>query len=230
MDGNEYMKRILLVEDNEHIMGINEWFLKDKGYEIVKAYNLKETRDVLKKVTPDLIVLDIMLPDGDGIEFCEKLQKEKTIPVLFLTAKTNERDIMEGYKRGGNDYLTKPYELDMLHVRIEALLRLTESSKAADISLKVGSLCFDPVLSTLSVDGEKINLSTKEFGILYCLAKNRGKQVPKDKLFKEVWEFGDEVDTSLLWSTVYRLKKKIADYSEKFYIESDHSGYEIVII
>jgi len=223
------MKRLLLVEDNEHIMDINEWFLKDNGYEIDKAYNLKEASDILKKSSPDLIVLDIMLPDGDGIAFCEKLQRSRQIPILFLTAKTGEKDIMEGYKRGGNDYLTKPYELDMLLVRIEALLRLTETKKTQDLNFKIGALSFDPVLSTLTVDGEKLALSTKEFGILYSLAKRRGEQVSKEVLFKEVWELDAETDTSLLWSTIYRLKKKIAPYAEKFYIDSDHSGYEIVI-
>ena len=231
------MERILLVEDNEHIMDINEWFLKEKGYEIDKAYSLKEASQCIKKHVPDAIVLDIMLPDGDGVDFCEKLQKEKPIPVLFLTAKTDSKDIMEGYRRGGNDYLTKPYELEMLGVRVEALLRLAERSKedkAAEtpqnISLKAGSLSFDPVSSTLKVGGEKLALSTKEFGILYCLAKNRGRQVSKETLFREVWEMEPDGDTSALWSTIYRLKKKISSYEDKFYIDSDHSGYEIIII
>ena len=100
------MKKILLVEDNEHIMDINEWFLKSKGYDIDKAYSLKEADECLKKSLPDVIVLDIMLPDGDGVEYCERIQKKNPIPVLFLTAKTGKKDMMEGYKRGGNDYLT----------------------------------------------------------------------------------------------------------------------------
>ena len=233
------MERILLVEDNEHIMDINEWFLKERGYEIDKAYTLKEAEQCIKKHVPDVIVLDIMLPDGDGVDFCEKLQKDKPVPVLFLTAKTDKKDVMEGYSRGGNDYLTKPYELEMLGVRVEALLRLAERTgpggvangqAAKNITLRAGSLTFEPVSSTLKVGDEKLTLSTKEFGILYCLAKNRGRQVSKDTLFREVWEMEPDGDTSVLWSTIYRLKKKIAPYEDKFYIDSDHSGYEIIIV
>jgi DNA-binding response OmpR family regulator len=234
------MKKILLVEDNEHIMDINEWFLKSKGYDIDKAYSLKEADECLKKSLPDVIVLDIMLPDGDGVEYCERIQKKNPIPVLFLTAKTGKKDMMEGYKRGGNDYLTKPYDLEMLEVRIEALMRLSENTVKKDqmindisrnvISLKSGALSFDPVASTLTVSGEKLSLSTKEFGILYCLAKRKGKQVTKEELLKEVWELEPDSDSSFLWSTIYRLKKKIAPYQDRFYIESDHSGYELVVI
>lgn len=234
------MKKILLIEDNEHIMEINEWFLKSDGYDVEKAYTLHEADEVLKKSLPDIIVLDIMLPDGDGYEYCERLQKKKSIPVLFLTAKTDQKDVMEGYRRGGNDYLTKPYDLEMLKVRIEALLRLTESKNKKEdminnisrnvIALKSGALKFDPVASTVTVDGKKLSLSTKEFGILYCLAKRKGGQVTKEELLKEVWELEPDSDTSFLWSTIYRLKKKIAPYQERFYIESDHSGYELVVI
>jgi len=226
------MSRILLVEDNEHIMGINEWFLKTKGYQIDKAYTLKEAESILEHSDPDVIVLDIMLPDGDGIDFCEKLQEKRHIPVLFLTAKTGEKDIMDGYRRGGNDYLTKPYELDMLLIRIEAMLRLTESKEHTNMNAKCGALSFDPVTSSLTVNDEKIILSNKEFGILYYLFKNKGRSVSKETLLKDLWELDPAVDTdtSVIWSTVYRLKKKIAPYSDFFYIDSDHSGYELVII
>ena len=228
------MEYILLVEDNQQIMDLNEWLLTTNGYTVGKAYTIKEAEEKLHIKTPDAIIMDVMLPDGDGIDFCEKIQRKKRIPILFLTAKTSDKDIMEGYRRGGNDYITKPYELEMLLVRLKALLRITgadkQSDKTTDAKGRSKIMTFDPVLSIVKVGGEKIVLSAKEFGILYCLANNKGKSVSKETLLKEVWGLDKDTDTSILWSTMYRLKKKIAIYEDIFYIESDHSGYELVII
>ena len=117
------MKKILLVEDNEHIMRINAEYLSGRGYELEKAYSLRQAEEKIAKGEPDLIVLDVMLPDGDGIRFCGELRKEHHMPILFLTAKVQKADIIAGLGQGGDDYLTKPYDLDEFGMRIEALLR-----------------------------------------------------------------------------------------------------------
>lgn len=117
------MSLILLVEDNQKIMQINSIALKRYGYDILQADTVERALQLLCVHTPDIIVLDIMLPDGNGIDLCRKLKKERDIPILFLTALGANQDMIEGLRAGGNDYLVKPYPLDVLAARIEVQLR-----------------------------------------------------------------------------------------------------------
>ena len=208
------MERILLVEDNEHIMRINATYLSGLGYWIEQAYAVQKAREILKEYAIDLIVLDVMLPDGDGVDFCEAIRT----------------DIVSGLRRGGDDYLTKPYELNELAARIEALLRRSHNTFADGHSLTVGPLCFDVVRAQVTVNGEDLLLSGKEFGLLLVLARNRNKPVPREELLRSVWGFTQTDASSFLWTTISRLKKKIAPYENLFYIDSSQEGYELVTI
>ena len=108
------MDTILLVEDNEQIMEINEWYLTQHGYKTEKAYTVAQARELLRHSSPDLIILDVLLPDGDGLSFCTEIRRTNSMPILFLTGVVTDKDVMSGYRNGGNDYITKPYDLDML--------------------------------------------------------------------------------------------------------------------
>ncbi|MEF9922659.1 MAG: response regulator, partial [Anaerovoracaceae bacterium] len=121
------MATLLLVEDNPHIMKINAESLEDAGYKICEATSLEEAEEVLNKKLIHLIVLDIMLPDGNGVAFCKKIRKYCDIPILFLSAKNSSVDVIEGLHSGGDDYLSKPYNLQVLSARIESLLRRTKT-------------------------------------------------------------------------------------------------------
>ncbi len=224
------MERILLVEDNEHIMRINATYLSGLGYWIEQAYAVQKAREILKEYAIDLIVLDVMLPDGDGVDFCEAIRTRTGTPILFLTAKASGADIVSGLRRGGDDYLTKPYELNELAARIEALLRRSHNTFADGHSLTVGPLCFDVVRAQVTVNGEDLLLSGKEFGLLLVLARNRNKPVPREELLRSVWGFTQTDASSFLWTTISRLKKKIAPYENLFYIDSSQEGYELVTI
>lgn len=122
-------KTILLIEDNSDIMKINSKALSMRGFSVLEAATLARGEELLAKRSPDLIVLDIMLPDGDGLRFCKKLRGGSGVPVLFLSALALNTEIIEGFEAGGDDYLTKPYDLDVLIARIEALLRRVEGTR-----------------------------------------------------------------------------------------------------
>ena len=223
------MEKILLVEDNEHIMDINARYLTSMGYSVEKAYSARQAEDMLRENLPDLVVLDIMLPDGDGISLCCSIRKYRSVPILFLTAKVTEKDIIAGLENGGDDYLTKPYDLNVFGTRVKALLRRAGKILPENQSYTVGPLLFDIVRARASVGDFDLNLSSKEFGILLFLAQHRGAPVSKEELYRSIWGYENESDGSVLWTTVSRLKKKIESFEELFYIDSDHDGYELVV-
>lgn len=217
---------ILLVEDNPHIMAINAEFLEDCGYTVIQAETCAEAERIFAEVSPNLIVLDIMLPDGDGVALCEKLRNTSRVPVLFLSAKDGNDNIIDGLNRGGDDYLTKPYDMRVLLARIEALLRRVGDTR--DYILRVGGLELDQQMRTARIDGESLCLNQKEFLVLMCLVKNRDRQVPKTELYKVVWDQELADDSAALWTTVSRLKAKLKPYSEHLCVDSDRSGYRII--
>ncbi len=223
------MRRILLVEDNEHIMRINSKYLSVLGYEILQADTYAGALRMLSQERVDLIVLDIMLPDGDGVELCGQIRRQSDVPILFLTAKSAGSDIVTGLRRGGDDYLTKPYELDILGARIDALLRRANATIPETGAYRVGVLCFDLVQSRATVNGEDLNLSGKEFGVLLYLCKNRQRLVSREALYQAVWGQADLDSGSILWTTISRLKKKIAPYEAQLSLDSSHEGYELYV-
>lgn len=223
------MDTILLVEDNEQIMEINEWYLTQHGYKTEKAYTVAQARELLRHSSPDLIILDVLLPDGDGLSFCTEIRRTHSMPILFLTGVVTDKDVMSGYRNGGNDYITKPYDLDMLGVRVEALLTYAKGIKPKGQDHTFGPLRFDIIKSEAFVNGEALNLSQNEFRLLYFLAQRHDVTVPKEALFREVWGMETGADGPMLWTAVSRLKKKIAPYVELFYLDSDHSGYSLII-
>ncbi len=224
------MEKILLVEDNEHIMDINSRYLTTMGYCVEKAYSARQAETMIRESLPDLVVLDIMLPDGDGISLCRSIRKYRSVPILFLTAKVTEKDIIAGLENGGDDYLTKPYDLNVFGTRVKALLRRAGKSLPENQSYTVGPLLFDIVRAQASVGDFDLKLSSKEFGILLFLAQHRGAPVSKEELYHSIWGYENESDGSALWTTVSRLKKKIESFEDLFYIDSDHDGYELVVI
>ena len=223
------MDRILLVEDNEQIMEINEWYLSQQGYQTEKAYSLAQARECLRKASPDLVILDVILPDGDGMSFCSEIRKTHTMPILFLTGMVTDKDVMAGYRNGGNDYITKPYDLDMLGVRVEALLSYAKGLKPKEKEQNFGPLRFDIIQSEAFVNSKPLYLSQKEFRLLYYLARHHDETVTKEALFREAWGMELGADGPMLWTAISRLKKKITPFADQFYLDSDHSGYVLVL-
>ncbi|MDR1049565.1 MAG: response regulator transcription factor [Deltaproteobacteria bacterium] len=212
---------ILLVDDNERILSGNKRMLKRRGFEVRTAPTLARAREELEAAAPDLIVLDIMLPDGNGLDFLTELRRSSNVPVLLLTGLTAPDDVVSGFKGGCDDYLTKPYDFGVLEARIEALLR-----RAGDIpkNLRKGAVEFDVLASRAVVAGVDLLLTPKEFSLLFLLAKNERKVMTAKYLYETLWNLPYTKDVSTLKILVSRLRRKIG---ENFLIENDsrEGGY-----
>ncbi len=200
------MAVLLLVEDNREIMNINATALKMRGYEVLGAKNLKAGRELLAENDVDLIVLDILLPDGSGLDLCRELKQTRNTPILLLSALSTNDNIIEGLRTGGDDYLPKPYDVDVLLARIEALLRRAGSVPE---TLTLGPLTLDIVSGIAYLDRENLLLTQKEFAVLFLLVKNVERVVDKEDIFSAVWGQTTNDDRTALWTVISRLKKKL---------------------
>lgn len=198
---------ILLVEDNPEVLAGNAYMLGQAGYRVCSAGNLAEARACVAAGMPDLLVLDILLPDGSGLSFCREVRRRAEVPILFLTALGDGDSTVRGLKAGGDDYLAKPYEYKVLLARVEALLRRA-GPKAAP-ALRFGPLELDFASRRALLDGADLLLSPKEFLLLELLARRQGEFVAAGTLFERVWGLDSLEDVRTVKEHVYRLRKKL---------------------
>ncbi|MBQ6257944.1 MAG: response regulator transcription factor [Clostridia bacterium] len=197
---------ILLVEDNPHIMEINHEALMMEGYDVLEAKDGRECMARLKERDVDMIVLDIMLPDSDGLTLCRQIKAQYDIPILFLSALGENEQIIEGLRSGGDDYLPKPYDIRVLLARVEARLRASQRKKRF---VTYAGLRLDTAL-LIAYNGEAdLLLSQKEYLLLLTLLRNPNRPMEKEELFFAVWGAATGGDMSALHTTVSRLNKKL---------------------
>jgi DNA-binding response OmpR family regulator len=227
----------LLVEDNVHILKVNQAMLERAGHRALTATDLAGARAALKAKTPDLLVLDIMLPDGDGIEFCRQLRAPGSglqgLPVLFLSAKNQTEDIVDGLRAGGDDYLPKPYDIRVLIARIGALLRRAGQGTGAGSSAAVvefGSLSLDTATMRAFLSGRDIALTPREFALLLALARAQGEPVTAAHLYEMAWGLDANDDVRAVRTHVSRIRAKLGGAAGRdFDIETDYGrGYALV--
>jgi len=175
---------ILLVEDNPNYMEINRTALTKKGYSILEADTLAKGRELVLSEAPDLIILDIMLPDGNGLALCEELRKGSQIPILFLSAKKEDADQLAGFEAGGDDYLSKPYNLNILIKRVESVL--SRARYVPDVLVK-GRLVIDLVSGTVTFGGKNLDIKGKAYDVLFFLAKRENKVFTAEQIYERVW-------------------------------------------
>ncbi len=176
---------ILLVEDNKDILNINTRFLEMRGYRVVQAETCADALKAFAEERPNLVVLDIMLPDGDGISLCRKIRETSSVPVLFLTCKGEEEEIVTGLTVGGDDYLLKPYNLEEFGARILAQLRRSQLQDVVTISYP--PLTVNTRTHQAFMNGEDACLSKKEFQMLLLLVKNVGKAFTPEEISLDAW-------------------------------------------
>lgn len=204
---------ILLVEDDKNIQRTNRRILEREGFTVLCASTLKETQVMLRERKLDALVLDIMLPDGNGLDFCGKIRPFTPVPVLFLTALDEKSEIIEGLVAGGNDYITKPYDVDEFVARVRAQLRLAQMNRQAAEKAKTltrGPLMLDIVALRAYLGGEDMMLSAREFSVLLFLLKNEGNTLSAEEIYKGAWDQPMTGSTSALWKCISRLKNKLA--------------------
>ena len=199
---------ILLVEDNPHIMEINREALIMEDYTVLEAADGRACMKQLAAHDVDLIVLDIMLPDTDGLTLCRRIKEQYGTPILFLSALGESGQIIEGLRAGGDDYLPKPYDIGVLLARIEARLRAARGDKRF---VRFGSLRLDTVTMIAWSSETDLLLTQKEFILLLSLAKNVNRLVSKEALYREVWGADPGESNTVIYTTVSRLNKKLDD-------------------
>jgi DNA-binding response OmpR family regulator len=223
---------VLVVDDEEAIAEAVRARLQSEGYEVLVAGDGPEAIRVCEQANPDLVVLDLMLPGMDGLEVCKEIQRDRWVPVLMLTARTEEADKVAGFAVGADDYLTKPFSLRELAVRVRAILRRVQrvaelaSSPPAE-PLERGGLVIDASRRHVTVDGEEVALTPLEFEILLTLARVPGVVYTRDQLMDRVWGYRDYAGGRVVDSHVARIRRKLGeDGAEPRFIRTVHGvGY-----
>lgn len=204
------MKTILIVEDDKSLNRGIALTLKQDDIEILQAYDLKNARLILNDIQPELIILDINLPNGNGLDFCGEIRNSSNVPIIFLTANDMEIHIVTGFEMGGDDYITKPFSLMVLRARVMAFLKRKGSD--TENELIIGNLRFDFAKMDFIKDGKPIQLSMTELKLLKKLIANKGTILTREQLMESVWANESEfVDENALTVTVKRLRGKIED-------------------
>jgi len=185
----------LVVEDEPAINEALAQRLRAEGYAVEQAFDGPSAVELAAAVRPDVVLLDVMLPGFDGLEVCRRIQAARPVPVLMLTARDDEADVLVGLGVGADDYLTKPFSMREVVARVAALLRRVERAAAlADerpAAIEVGDLRIDPGARRTSVAGEAVHLTPTEFDLLLCLARTPGQVLGRERLLREVWDWGD---------------------------------------
>lgn len=210
---------VLLVEDNEALSAINRRALALAGYGVQAATSLAQAREALAAAQPDIILLDVLLPDGNGIDFCAEIRDATDAHILFLTSCAAHEDRVRGLYGGGDDYITKPYKLEELLARVSAALRRRGMARPQpQPALALGPLTLDPVAQQASVAGQDLLLSPKEFALLLLLAQHQGETLSAQALYQAVWKAPMGEDAGALWRQISSLKKKLAAAEDQVWI------------
>lgn len=206
--------KILIVDDEKEIRELLEIYLQNEGYNVIKASDGKEALDIFNNEEIDLLVLDVMMPNMDGLEVCKRIRESKNVPILMLSAKSEDMDKIQGIMTGADDYMTKPFNPLEFTVRVKALLRRSyylnnnSSSEESDL-INVGSLTIDKTRHRVVAAGEEISLTAREFDILYLMASNKGRVFSSEEIFEKVWKEKYFQSNNTVMVHISRLRDKL---------------------
>ena len=203
------MTEIFYMEDDEAIAETVKEYLSGKGFSVFLFGTLEEGRKALERHAPDLVLIDWNMPDGEGAFVCKWIRsKWKELPLIFLTVRDDTRDIVSGFESGADDYVTKPFELEVLYSRIAALLRRAGNVQGRYLSC--GPLNVDTEGMTVLCGGEEVTVSQAEYQLLLILLQNKGRTVTRERLLEQIWDTnGNYVNDNTLTVTMKRLREKL---------------------
>lgn len=203
-------QEILLLEDDDSLNHAVSLKLKKEGYTVHNAFTIKEAAKLFQTFSVSLIICDITLPDGSGLEFCSRIREESGVLFLFLTALDTEADIVAGYARGADDYITKPFSLVVLVSKVNAMLkRLPAESPKSIVS---GNIIFYPKENRVTKDGALLALTAREYSLLAFFMENPMRILSRNQLLESIWDInGNFVDENTLSVSIRRLREKIED-------------------
>ena len=209
-------KRLLIVEDEPEIRELLKNYLTHEGFDVVLAEDGVEAIALFAKGSYDLVILDIMMPKIDGFGVCEVIKKQSDVPVIFLSALSDDKSQIKGYDLMADDYVTKPFSMPVFIRKINALLRRNDSTNTRQDSVLVcGNIIINTDTMKVTVDGREVELTAREFDILHTLAKNPGRVFSREMLLNLLWDFDSLVDERIVDSHIKNLRHKIGgDYIE----------------
>ena len=219
---------IVIVEDEEDLLELLEYTLQKEGFETVGFLNTKTVMQLLDEEEIDLLIMDRNLSSVEGSEFVKSMRSEGiNIPVIFLSAKDKEEDILEGFERGGDDYITKPFNMQELVLRIKAVLKRT-SKKVAQERLSHRDLLLDKETREVFVDGKAVEVTKLEFDLLWEFVANKNSVLDRDYLLENVWHDTENYQHKTVNVAINRLKEKIDPDKTKEYIQTVRGvGYKL---
>jgi DNA-binding response OmpR family regulator len=205
------MKTILVVDDERNIVELVRLYLEKEGFNVVAANDGEQALVQYERSDPDLVVLDVMLPKMDGFEVCRELRRRGDVPILMLTARSEDIDAIVGLELGADDYVTKPFNPRALVARVKAILRRTDVTAKGGRPIQVGDLRIDPRRREASIGDRRLDLRAREFDLLAALARDPGVVLSRDALLEDVWGTDFPGETRTVDVHVAEVRKKLGD-------------------
>jgi DNA-binding response OmpR family regulator len=203
-------ERILVVDDEANIIDLTRMYLEREGYRVEAATDGAQALEMIQALNPDLVILDIMLPEVDGLEVCRRVRADSDVPIIMLTARDHDIDKIVGLELGADDYLTKPFNPRELAARVKAILRRTERAPRLDERpLSVGDLTLDPLRREVTVAGQPISLRAKEFDLLFTFMQHMGIVLSRQQLLNLAWGYDFYGQTRTVDVHVAHLRKRL---------------------
>ncbi len=214
-------QKILVVDDDENISELIRLYLEKEGFDVAIAGDGLEAIELFKRTTPDLVVLDIMLPGADGWQVCREIRKVSQIPVIMLSAKGETFDKVLGLELGADDYMVKPFEPKELTARVKAVLRRTGSNeKESQAEVVYPNLLVNKTTYTVKVNGNEVQMPPKELELLFFLSSNPNKVYTRDQLLEYIWGYDFFGDSRTVDVHIKRLREKVEDPSHSWQIKT----------
>jgi DNA-binding response OmpR family regulator len=226
------LAKVLIVDDDIHIANLITRFLKQKNYQVEYASDGQTAREIFKVFRPDLVILDINLPDTLGYNLCEEMQKNNDVFILMLTSRTDVEDKKKGFLMGADDYLTKPFDLEELEFRTQAILRRRRLINSEDVKIiELDNLIINPETREVKFHNQIVPLTSLEFDLLYFLASNPGKVWKRDDLVTNVWQNNPMGDNRVVDVHIGQIRRKIERdlHSPQYIITIRGVGYKFEI-
>ncbi len=220
--------RALLVEDDPNIVDLIRSNLSVRGFDTLVSADADKALRLLETEAPDIVLLDLMLPDADGMELCRQIRERSSVAVIVVSARGGERDKVTALNMGADDYMTKPFSVEELLARITATLRRTRATQAAEpqaLTITAGDVIIDLAKQQVTRGGESIHLTPTEFALLRELALNRGKLLTHAHLLRRVWGAAYQTETEYLRVYVRRLRSKLGDEGAQLILTAPRAGY-----
>ena len=207
--------KILMVDDEERMRKLVKDFLTIKGYRVLEAGDGEQAIDIFfKEKDISLVILDVMMPKMDGWQVCREIRSYSKVPIIMLPARSDEKDELQGFDLGGDEYISKPFSPKILVARVEAILRRTGKSAQENEVLDVGGIHLDKAAHMVEIDGRSVDLSYKEFELLTYFMENRGIALSREKILNNVWNYDYFGDARTIDTHVKKLRSKLGEKGE----------------